>query len=124
MRGPGTYDSFVYGLLQVLIRDHDAIAVADRGLRATRFRGSLKGCDTGGRELVQVMDRLCINIPQLASLLEPVRESVGYRTLRPDFNGVLRNLLPVQRRRVLGQVPSEPLRLPQRPRRALSKLLE
>jgi len=68
----------------------------------------------GPKRTSATITRSCIGIPRLASPLEPVRESVRYRSLRLDVNGVLRNLLPVQQRRVLGQVPSGPL-LPQRP---------
>ena len=36
-----TYDGLVDGLLQLLLRDYNAIVVADRRLGSTRLRGSL-----------------------------------------------------------------------------------
>ena len=41
-RNVGTYDSFVDGLLQVLLGDYDTIVVADRGLGGAWLRDGLK----------------------------------------------------------------------------------
>ena len=77
----GTYDSLVYGLLQLLFGDLNALIVADNRFRGTWLRGGLTML-YGRAHVRKDCGLIYMRAPWLSSLPEPTRGSVRDQSLR------------------------------------------